>query len=95
METEDEKICHMLVSMGSEAVPIYNHYIFDDKQAKRKLKNAIELFDKYFEPVENVIFERSIFEMKQEPGESIHSIIVKLQTQSQNCEYGTMRAETR
>ena len=73
-ETEDENICHMLVSMGSEAVPI--HYIFDDKQAKRKLKNAIEFFDPYFEPVKNVIFERSIFEMKQEPSESIHSFIV-------------------
>ena len=93
MATEDEKMSHMLVSMECEAVPIYNSYIFDDKQAKRNLKDAIEFFDKYFEPVKNVIFERSIFEIKQEPGESIHSIIVKLQTQSENCEYGSMRAE--
>lgn len=96
METEDEKICHMLVSMGSEAVPIYNQFIFDDSDANKKktLKNAIKFFDQYFEPVKNVIFERSIFNvMKQEPSESIHSFIVKLQTQSENCEYGTMRAE--
>ena len=31
--------------------------------------------------------------MKQEPSESIHLPIVKLQTQSENCEYRTMRAE--
>ena len=53
METEDEKICHLLVSMGSEAVPIYNQFIFDDNDANKKktLKNANKLFDQYFEPV--------------------------------------------
>ena len=53
METEDEKICHLLVSMGSEAVPIYTQFIFDDYDANKKktLKNANKLFDRYSEPV--------------------------------------------
>ena len=44
METEDEKICHMLVSMGSEAVPIYNQFIYDDNDANKKktLTNEIK-----------------------------------------------------
>jgi predicted aspartyl protease len=52
----------------------------------------MKFFDAYFEPVKNVIFERSVFnKMVQEPGQSLHQFIVKLQVQSDNCEYGTMR----
>jgi hypothetical protein len=96
MTTEDEKICHMLVVMGSDAVPVYNQFVFDQSVAAKKktLANVIKFFDEYFEPVKNVIYERLVFnQMVQDSSESIHAFVVRLQTQSENCEYGVMKPE--
>ena len=90
----DEQIAHMLMAMGSESIPVYNQFVFVDSDANKKktLVNCIKMFDTYFEPVKNVIFERSVFnKMVQESGQSLHQFIVKLQVQSENCEYGTMK----
>ena len=92
--TVDEQIGHMLMCMGSDAVPIYSQFTFSttEENRKKKLANVIAMFDEYFEPVKNVIFERSIFnKIVQEPGQSLHQFIVKLQVQAENCEYGAMR----
>ena len=96
MDTEDEKICNLLMAMGSDAVPIYVQFNYSTtvNERKKTLANTIRFFDEYFEPVKNIIFERSVFNnMTQEQGESIHQFIVKIQTQSANCDYGAMKAE--
>ncbi|XP_067949927.1 uncharacterized protein [Watersipora subatra] len=92
--TVDEQIGHMLMAMGSDSVPVYNQFTFvpSDENKKKTLANCIKFFDAYFEPVKNVIFERSVFnKMTQQPGQSLHQFIVKLQVQSENCDYGDMR----
>ena len=56
LATEDETICHMLIAMESDAVPVYN---CSSKQKTQK--NVIKLCDEYFEPVKSVIYERLVF----------------------------------
>ena len=56
-----------------------------DANKKKTLVNCIKMFDTYFEPVENVIFERSDFnKIVQVSGQSVHQFIVKLLVQSEN-----------
>lgn len=56
-----------------------------DLNKKKTLVNRIKIFDTYFEPVENVIFERSDFnKIAQVSGQSVHQFIVKLLVQSEN-----------
>ena len=50
------------------------------------------MFDTYFEPVENVIFERSdLNKIVLVSGQSVHQFIVKLPVQSENFWYGTVK----
>ena len=45
-------------------------------------------FDSYFEPVRNVIFERSLFnKLIQEESQSLDDFINAVQTQGDKCEY--------
>lgn len=95
MTTEREKISNMLLQMGNESVPIFNQFTFnDDDDATRKtLENVIKLFDNYFEPVKNVIYERAKFNMLRQGEKSIHQYIVALQNQADQCDYGTVKDE--
>ena len=45
--TVDEQIGHMLMCMGSDAVPIYSQFTFSttDENRKKKLANVIKMFD--------------------------------------------------
>jgi len=90
---EEEKIANLLVLMGPHSVPIYSQFEFDaDVPAQVKsLDNVIKMFDTHFEPVKNVIFERSKFNSMRQGANTIHQFITELQSQADNCDYGTVK----
>lgn len=90
---EGEKIANLLVLMGLESVPIYNQFEFSDtdEQRKKKLRNVIAMFDRHFEPVKNVIYERVKFNGMRQGTSSIHQFITDLRCQADNCDYGAVR----
>ena len=94
MEVE-EQICNMLVQMGPDSVSIYDQFKFDETKdtEKKTLDNVIRMFDDYFEPVKNTIYERAKFNSMVQGDLSIHQFIVKLQSQAGYCEYGAMKDE--
>ena len=91
----EEQIANLLLLMGSDSVPIYNQFTFHDTEVGRTktLVNVIAMFDKHFEPVKNVIFQRVKFNSMKQGSQSIHQFITQLQSQADNCDYGTMREE--
>ena len=89
--SEEEQISNMLVQMGNESVPIYSQFVFNTTSNKKTLDNTIRMFDDYFEPVKNVIYERAKFNTMKQGEKSIHQFIVELQNQADQCEYGTMK----
>ena len=93
--SDEEQISNMLVQMGNESVPIYAQFVYcESKEARKKtLTNTIRMFDKYFEPVKNVIYERAKFNTMRQGEKSIHQFIVELQNQADQCDYGTMKSD--
>ena len=91
--SEEEQISNMLVQMGNESVPIYAQFNYDSTvtNKKRTLKNTIRMFDEYFEPVKNVIYERAMFNTMRQGEKTIHQFIVELQSQADQCDYGEMK----
>ena len=82
-----EQIAHLCLWPGSEFIPKCSLFVSVDTDLNKKktLVNRIKIFDTYFEPVENVIFERSDFnKIAQVSGQSVHQFIVKLLVQSEN-----------
>ena len=90
---EEEQIANLLMLMGSDSVPIYNQFTFNaDVEAQAKtLVNVLAMFDRYFEPVKNVIYERVKFNSLKQGDQAIHQFITSVQSQADNCDYGTMR----
>ena len=93
--SDEEQISNMLVQMGNESVPIYAQFVYDDSKESQKktLTNTIRMFDEYFEPVKNVIYERAKFNTMRQGEKSIHQFIVELQNQADQCDYGTMKSD--
>lgn len=93
--SDDEQIANVLLLMGAESVPIYEQFIFDEgkEDQKKNLTNVLKFFDRHFEPVKNVIYERVKFNSMVQGELSIHQFITNIQTQADVCEYGTMRLE--
>ena len=90
-----EQIANLLLLMGSDSVPIFNQFTFHDTNEgqTKTLENVIAMFDRHFEPVKNVIFERVKFNSMKQATLSIHQFITQLQSQADNCDYGVMRNE--
>lgn len=91
--TAEEQISNMLVQMGNESVPIYTQFVFNATDNKKTLANTIRMFDEYFEPVKNVIYERAKFNTMRQGEKTIHQFIVELQSQADQCEYGDMKSD--
>jgi hypothetical protein len=91
--TEDERIANALLLMGSESVPIYEQFVFNDNEdAERKtLANVLIMFRAHCEPVKNVVYERMKFNSMRQGELTIHQFITALQSQADVCEYGDMR----
>ena len=80
--SEDEQITKMLMLMDPDCLSIYKQFQWS---RRRMLEIAMQKFDSYFEPVRNVIFERSLFnKLIQEEGQSLDDFIKAVQTQGAN-----------
>lgn len=92
---ENERIANTLLLMGADSVPIYEQFIFDETkdEAKETLDNVLLMFDKYFEPVKNIIYERVKFNSMVQGELPIHQFIIKLQSQADVCDYGDKKNE--
>ena len=92
---EEEQIANLLLLMGPDSVPIYNQFNFHatEEGRTRILANVLNMFTRHFEPVRNVIFERSIFNSMTQGSKPIHQFITELQSQADCCDYGGMRDE--
>jgi hypothetical protein len=89
---EEERIANLLMLMGSDSVPIYEQFTFGSGEGEtRTLANVLAMFDRHFEPVRNVIFERVKFNGMRQGGLPMHSFITQVHTQADNCDYGNMR----
>ncbi|XP_067937197.1 uncharacterized protein [Watersipora subatra] len=91
----DQQTANLLLLMGSDSVPIYNQFTFHATEEGRTkiLDNVIAMFDRHFEPVKNVIFERVRFNSIKQGTQSIHQFITQIHSQADNCDYGTIRDE--
>ena len=77
--------------MSPDCLPIYEQFQWS---RRRTLDRAMQKFDSYFEPVRNVIFERSLFnKLIQEEGQSLDDFINAVQTQGDKCEYLLQRKD--
>ena len=56
----NKMINNMPLLMGPECLPIYEQFQWGMRE-KRTLQRVVQRFDNYFEPVKNLIYERSIF----------------------------------
>jgi len=90
---EEVQIANLLLLMGLDSVPIFEQFIFHGTEEDRAetLNNVISMFDRYFEPVKNIIYERVKFNGMCQESKSLHQFITDLQSQADNCEYGAMR----
>lgn len=87
---EEEQIANLLLLMGSDSVPIYNQFTFHatNEGETKTLANVLAMFDRHFEPVKNVIYERVKFNSLRQEGKPIHQFITELQQQASLCDYG-------
>lgn len=90
---EEVQIANLLLLMGPDSVPIFEQFTFHEtEEGKTKtLTNVISMFDRYFEPVKNIIYERVKFNSMCQESKLLHQFITDLQSQADNCEYGAMR----
>ena len=88
----EEQIVNLLLLMGSDSVPIFNQFTFNEEVEgqKRTLDNVIAMFDRHFD---QVIFERVKFNSIKQETQSIHQFITQLQSQADNCDYGDTHEE--
>ena len=77
---------------GSEALEVYNTFIWDDADEKNKVDKIIEKFDQYCNPRKNITWESHKFNMRnQQPGESIDQYVTDLKTKAQTCEFTQLK----
>ncbi|KAG5892423.1 hypothetical protein JTB14_003359 [Gonioctena quinquepunctata] len=85
---DPEKIDLLLYLMGEKA----DEKLLKFETVPTAYTEMLELFDKYFVPQKNEVFERFKFNSRvQNPGEGIDSFISALHTLAEHCDYGTLK----
>jgi len=94
LETNHEQqVANLLLMMGPDCVPIYSQFQWRYDEI-RTIDSVMKRFDNHFQPVKNVIYERSVFNnMAQGHGQSLSDFITDVRCQGDICEYGEMRDE--
>lgn len=87
--TDDkQKLALLLNYIGEEAYDIYDNLLVRDSD--ETLNNAIDIFDKHFNPKKNVEYEVYLFrKLKQNEGETIHQFYVRVKQQANRCDFNT------
>ncbi|XP_054260601.1 uncharacterized protein LOC128985236 [Macrosteles quadrilineatus] len=83
---ERRKIAILLTTIGDAALEVYNTFSFSESTPK--LEEVIGEFDKYCQPLKNIIFERFKFHsLGQKEGQSVDSYVTELKKAASNCEF--------
>ena len=87
-----EKVDLLCYTMGAEAEDILARISTDEN--KDDYDSVKKLFDAYFAPKKNVVFERCKFNTRvQQQGESVDEYITALYSLAKKCDYSTLKAE--
>ena len=90
-KSEEVKVATLIYTMGPRAEEIFNSFGLADAEAK-VYKTVLDKFKGHFEPKNNVIFKRAMFNKRvQLEGEPVHKFITDLQTLATDCEYGNLK----
>lgn len=90
----DVQVSSLIYAMGSESEQIFKSFTFDTEEAKKNFDTVLGKFDNHFEPRNNIIHERSLFNRRDQlPEENVETFIRHLYDLSQNCDYGDSRED--
>lgn len=83
-----------ITCIGEDALDIYNGLPFAEAADKTNIDTVIELFGNYCVGETNVIFERNVFNNRQqEHGETFDNFVSSLRTLAQSCDYGSLKED--
>ena len=94
---EDEKPDKLKVNMllncaGPEAIEEYSHFVYNEGEEKENYANACKKFKELCEGARNVIYERLLFNQRnQKEGERIDNYVSELKRVSPTCDFGDLR----
>lgn len=89
-KTEKQKIDILVYLMGEESEDILIQF----QKIPDTYEEVLNVFDKYFIPRRNIIYERFKFNSTvQKPGETIDLFITSLHTLAEHCNYGQLKEE--
>lgn len=89
----ERQVANMLLLIGPDCLPIVGQFHWGYGE-KKTLDTMMEKFDNHFQPIRNLIYERSVFnQMTQGPEQAVGDFITAVQSQADNCEYGGMKNE--
>ncbi|XP_029055276.2 uncharacterized protein K02A2.6-like, partial [Osmia bicornis bicornis] len=90
-KTEEEvKVAILLNLIGEEAVELFNTFTLTEQQ-KKVTQNVIDAFEAYCMPKKNVVYERYLFNNRnQKEGEKFEQFVTDIKIAAQKCEFGAL-----
>ena len=89
-KTEKCQTAILLHAAGPEAQEIYHTFTYDEGETKDKYKTVLDKFDKYCEPLRNVVYERYLFWARdQMESETVDTWVAALRNMASKCEFDT------
>lgn len=83
--TKDRKIEILITCLGEKGIDIH---VFNLEQKPTSFDELIKLFDEYFHPRKNIVYERFVFnQIIQKSNERIDEFILSLKMQATSCEF--------
>lgn len=90
---QESQVSTLIYSMGDQADDILMSFKLSSDEMK-SYETIVEKFDRHFVPQHNVIFERAMFNQRnQQTGETVDSFITELYRLSEHCKYGDLKDE--
>lgn len=87
-QPRDYQTALFLHCVGTEALKIYNGFVYSEEEDKTDLPTVIKKFDQHIIGDTNETFERYIFnERNQDATESIDSYVTALRTLAKTCNF--------
>lgn len=85
---DNVKIAILLNFLGDEGLRIFNTFEYSDEEDEKKLSTILDKFDKYCQPIKNLVYEHFIFfKREQLQGESIDQFVTALRQLASTCDF--------